>query len=208
VFNENHQQRIYAHRGFWHEKSEQNTETAFTACISEGFAIETDLRLKDDGLVLAHSTEDLRNSPPGISQSLFSTKVALNIKEDGLLQALLDFRIAIMDSDSFVFDGSIPEMLIYKKAGIPHALRLSEYEMEPAWDTGILWIDGFEDDWWLKDSPVKKHFLGKKVIIVSPEIHGRDPLNTWDFVLENWENPNYEIAICTDLPKAFLERIL
>lgn len=208
MFNKNHQQRIYAHRGIWREKSEQNTEAAFAACISEGFAIETDLRLKGYGIVLAHSTDDLKNSPPDISQSLFSTKVALNIKEDGLLQALLDFQAAIIDSGSFVFDGSIPEMLIYKKAGIPHALRLSEYEREPAWESGILWIDGFEDDWWLKDSPIKQHFIGKKVIIVSPEIHGRDPADTWNFILENWQNPNYEISICTDLPKTFLQRIL
>lgn len=200
--------RIYAHRGLWHTKIEQNSEQAINDCIARKYGLETDLRLGSEGIVLAHSPEDLSLDPVVISKAIFSTNVALNIKEDGLLPLLVKFKEKIINSNSFVFDGSIPEMLIYKKAGIPQALRLSEYESELPWETDILWVDGFESDWWLTESSKNRFFLGKRVIIVSPEIHGRSPETTWNYILENWDNPHFEIAICTDRPQDFMARML
>lgn len=204
---DNDSKRIFAHRGFWKNKSEQNTQKAIEACVENQFSLETDLRLHNGSLVLAHSPEDLEKSPFPLSEILFASMVALNIKQDGLLTNLFEFRDLIVRSNSFVFDGSIPEMLMYRKAGIPHALRLSEYEMELPWSCDTVWVDGFEGDWWLEECPRREMFVNKKVILVSPEIHGRDPEATWKFVRENWQNKSFEISICTDLPEKFKESL-
>ncbi len=197
--------RIFAHRGFWRDKSEQNTQQAIKSCIENKFSLETDLRLRGETLVIAHSTEDLEKSPFPVSKSLFSTRVALNIKQDGLLTKLLEYRDLIIRSNSFVFDGSIPEMFQYRNAGIPHALRLSEYERELPWHSDELWIDGFESDWWLKKSPQREIFKNRRITLISPEIHGRDPEETWNFVVENWNNKDFDISICTDFPEKVME---
>ena len=190
---------IYAHRGIWNSSSEMNSKHAIDAAKAGGFSIEIDIRDFSQTIVISHDPAVCENRLT-LNQVLDSQySFALNIKSDGLLKFLEPFHDLIKNSKSFLFDGSIPEMIKYKNSGLPYALRLSEYEKILSWNTDVIWVDGFHSDWWL-DSPLIEVILQtKKVVLVSPEIHGRDYRRTWDWILEK-RNLGYEnLCICTDL---------
>ena len=46
--------KIIAHRGFWLEKSEQNSLKAFKKAFENGFGVETDVRDFNGELVISH----------------------------------------------------------------------------------------------------------------------------------------------------------
>ena len=131
-------------------------------------------------------------------------RAALNLKEDGLF-SLNDLNRDFLEiSNSFVFDGSIPEMFKYNLLGFPHALRISEFEKELPWEPQYVWLDSFTSDWWLEDDTLAQLSDSGNIIVVSPELHGRDPRFVWDkmWTLASDGNPN--LGICTDLPLQFL----
>jgi cell division initiation protein len=110
-----------------------------------------------------------------------------------------------IETDSFFFDGSIPQMLMYRNLGLPHALRLSEYEKELPWETNYIWLDAFHSDWWIRDNILEKYrSSGEKIVLVSPEIHGRNPEDAWAKVYEQFFDGNRNVSVCTDRPIDFL----
>jgi hypothetical protein len=108
-------------------------------------------------------------------------------------------RALISDSQSFVFDCSFPELLKYKRSGIPHALRISEFEKELHWEPNYIWLDAFESDWWLEDLAILKMIEKIPTIVVSPELHKRDFSKVWEKVLM-LRSSGVEISVCTDFP--------
>ena len=46
--------QLIAHRGFWLDPKEKNTEIAFSRALSHGFGIETDFRDLNGQLVISH----------------------------------------------------------------------------------------------------------------------------------------------------------
>jgi hypothetical protein len=79
--------------------------------------------------------------------------------------------------------------------------RLSEVELSPAYVERAegVWLDAFESEWYsnmLIEDLTKK---GKKVCIVSPELHGRPHIECWRN-LKALPTTN-QIILCTDLPK-------
>ena len=206
--------RVLAHRGIWNDSSEQNTLRAITDAWSQGFSVETDIRDFQQSVVVSHDPpgkpetlklsdllNDLRNSE--LSQP--SQVIALNVKSDGLLGLLPSFDNA--DLRHFFFDMSVPEFQKYISAKAKDlAVRLSEfeqsteiYEKPPSW----IWLDGFNSDWWLEDQCEKERInaLATKnaVVIVSPELHGRDPSKVWDYFIEGI-GLGRNVYICTDFP--------
>ena len=191
---------IYAHRGCWSSEVEMNSIDAFHLAHANGYSIETDIRQKDGKVVISHDS-------PISSESLvleklmgLQTSFAINIKEDGLHRFLVDKIEWIEASNSFVFDGSIPEMYRFRKLGIPHALRLSEFERTIAWKTHAIWLDSFNEDWWINEESILNLFEESKVVVVSPELHGRDPRFVWDFLANMRASGRFEFSICTDKP--------
>jgi hypothetical protein len=191
---------IYAHRGMWQTPDQQNSIQAIEDSRIHGFGVETDFRSNNHSLVVSHD-------PCGDSGLLavdeidFSEiPVAMNIKEDGLLNQYQSFLKKYPNKHTFLFDGSIPEMVKIKEKGLPHALRLSEYETELPWEPQFLWIDGFYSNWWINSkrifSLLEKHF----VVFVSPELHKREFESAWEFfnVLESKQIARF--GICTDYP--------
>ena len=82
-------------------------------------------------------------------------------------------------------------------------VRQSEYELGKSFydsATGI-WLDAFEGIWY-SEKLVKKHLdNGKKVAIVSSELHKREYLNHWTF-LKSWNIINDDnLILCTDVPE-------
>jgi len=192
--------QIYAHRGLWKESGlVPNSIESLELAFEKGFAIETDVRDQQKEIVISHDpcgTAKYRS----FNQELLSFgSIAINIKSDGLVPQFKELRGHLEKSNSFVFDCSFPQILQFRKASIPHALRISEYEKELPWNPDYIWLDAFNDDWWIKDAKIRKLMDQTPTIIVSPELHGREFLLSWEeFSKLTQEVEN--IGICTDLP--------
>lgn len=194
--------QIFAHRGIWHDSVRPNSRQAIEIAIGRGFSLETDFRVHDNKLVIAHDPNDDRFEVD-LRQTL-STSIAINIKEDGLIPYFSNFTQEIEESGSFFFDGSIPEMYKFHKSALPHALRLSEYEQELPWKSPVIWLDSFDSDWWIQSERVFELLATSKIVVVSPELHKRDHRQVWDLVLEVMAQGQENLAICTDYPEEFV----
>jgi hypothetical protein len=127
--------------------------------------------------------------------------LALNVKSDGLALPLKKALEAYSHLDCFVFDMSIPDMRSYFNTGIPVFTRMSEVEKEPIWlerSDGI-WLDSFESEWF--DTSIIERLLqkGKRVCIVSPELHHRDHLLLWHTIKPLVDEK--DLLLCTDHPE-------
>ena len=212
--------RIVAHRGAWlKELLVPNSQEALLAALDAGFSIETDLRDHNGTVVVSHdpttdgSVLTLRHflaqaSTVSLSRDLI---FALNIKSDGLNSIMKDELRTLNGIPHFFFDMSTPELVKYTKAGLSVGLRWSEFEtlapqLSICSEPSALWVDGFDSDWW-KTSELLELGSGKRVVVlVSPELHGRDPAQAWKkFADEFRNNPN--LYICTDYPWDVLEMI-
>jgi hypothetical protein len=91
-------------------------------------------------------------------------------------------------------------MVKIREKGLPHALRLSEYETDLPWEPQFLWIDGFYSDWWITSTKIFNLLEKYFVVFVSPELHKRDVESAWEFfnVLESKQIARF--GICTDYP--------
>ena len=203
--------RIISHRGYWQTPSEKNTVVAFRRSFDLGFGLETDVRDHLGQLVISH---DIVNNGEISFTTLLSLSeknnllLAINIKSDGLAKLVSKAMIGYDRKNWFVFDMSIPDMRAHIKAGNPVFARMSEVEQQPAWFDLIqgVWLDSFEDEWYelqlIKDL-IKN---GKRVCVVSSEIHGRDNTLLW-CKLRPLANVD-QLILCTDTPelaKAFFK---
>ncbi|WP_163131636.1 hypothetical protein [Agarivorans sp. Alg241-V36] len=198
---------IIAHRGFWFDIAEQNTQVAFERALSNKFGIETDLRDHDGFVVISHDMPDSQS----MSYNEFLTTcsrydrqlvLALNIKSDGL-QALL--KQSEIRNSHFYFDMSVPDMLGFHKQQLPTYSRYSDIETVPSLykESPGIWLDNFRDE--TLDLDALKRFLidKKSVVLVSPELHNRDKTGYWES-LKKFINRNQQwselIGLCTDYP--------
>ncbi|CAN2170896.1 hypothetical protein MCEMRE212_00052 [Candidatus Nanopelagicaceae bacterium] len=191
---------IYAHRGVWASRNQQNSIESIESARVHGFGLETDFRSRNKKLVISHDPLLDHNT---LTENLFDFSgipVALNIKEDGLSDLYEEFFGRNPHPYSFLFDGSIPEMIKIREKGLPHALRLSEYERQTPWETKFLWIDGFHSDWWKNSEEIEDYMHRKTLVFVSPELHGREFKNTWDYFKKLKSTHENIFGVCTDHP--------
>ena len=199
---------IISHRGYWLKDYEKNTLPAFERSFSLNFGTETDIRDFYENLVISH---DIANKSCMTLTDFFNSynsnknklPLALNIKADGLQNMLLRHLKAHSIHNYFVFDMSIPDTIMYLNKGMNVFIRQSEYERGDSFyerASGI-WLDAFENDWYTEEL-VKKHLNnGKKVAIVSSELHKREYLEHWTH-LKSWSIINNDnLILCTDLPE-------
>lgn len=204
--------KILSHRGYWKNEEEKNTETAFRRSFLLAFGAEIDVRDFNQQLVVSHDVAAGTEVDFGTLLSLASSNsidepltLALNIKADGLAQPIRRLLEPYSELDCFVFDMSVPDMRSYFDAGIPVFTRMSEVEQQPVWldrSAGV-WLDGFESVWF--DNSTIEHLLekGKRVCIVSPELHRRNHLLFWERIkpLSNETG----LMLCTDFPEQAME---
>ena len=197
--------RIIAHRGVHSPKVSKNSIESFRIASSEGFGLETDIRDHQGEIFVSHDPITSSNTPKLIDVSLLSFEgpVALNVKSDGLTKLEVDRYVSLKFEDYFYFDHSVPELLVYLKAELPVAQRVSNLEelrFESIYD---IWLDSFED--FESETAVELEILLKshRVHIVSPELHGKNHLFLWNKIVPLFLTvPN--LTICTDLPFEFL----
>jgi len=198
---------ILSHRGFWRIPAEKNTSEAFVHSFAQGFGTETDLRDLNGTLVVAHDPPDACAITAEVMFELHARHdsnlpLALNIKCDGLQPLLAPLLARFAPRDAFVFDMAVPDMLGWLRAGVPVFTRHSDIEPDPVLlaESAGVWLDGFQSDWW--DADVIRRYLdaGKRVCVVSPELHGRACRPVWD-ALAATDLPQAEgLLLCTDFP--------
>jgi len=196
--------KIIAHRGWWHTAQEKNSEGAFCRALENGFGIETDLRDHNGSVVISHdmpagdSLMTLAQFRALCEQYSPDNIMALNVKADGL-QNPVKANVADWRNPFFFFDMSIPDTSGYIRNDLTIFTRESEVEPDPAFynESQGVWIDAFLGDWVTVET-VEKHLgNGKKVCLVSPELHGREHGPVW----AKWRGLSGEdVMICTDFP--------
>lgn len=200
--------KIIAHRGYWKLESEKNTKEALVNAFKNNFGIETDIRDRNGSLVISH---DIPNEKSILFEEILieykklnsNSILELNIKADGIQQLVKDLMKKHKISNYFVFDMSIPEIVISKKIGINFFTRHSDIEKECVlYEDAIgVWLDSFYDENWLIPEIINYHLDNKKKIsIISSEIHGFDNKKMWEMLKKNNFHKNSEIYLCTDLP--------
>lgn len=198
-----------SHRGFWLQKSEQNTEAAFLRSFASGFGLETDVRDLNGSLVIAHNPPDQRAMPFERFLECYRSHgaglpIALNVKADGLQDMFIELlRAAELDS-VFFFDMAVPDAIGYLRRNLPMFTRLSEYERLPSFlaEAEGVWVDAFNDEWFGADDLQEILDKGKRISVVSPELHGRPHLPLWESLKEWGIHLRDDVALCTDFPAA------
>lgn len=199
--------KILAHRGYWNEKIKSNSYEALTEALKNGFGFESDIRDYCEELVISHNIPDSESfSMNSIFEELhrYDDKFcfAINIKSDGLKDLLYDALDKYKINNYFTFDMSVPQMIEYREKGIRFFTRQSEYENECVLydDAAGVWIDGFIDESWITEELLNKHLnRGKKVCLVSPDLHKRQYLLFWN-KLKNFQLNFDNVILCTDFP--------
>lgn len=209
--------RILSHRGFWLEPSEKNLPEAFVRSFGDGFGTETDLRDLDGTLVISH---DPPRAGAMTAERMFelhraadpALPLALNVKADGLQPLLQPLLARFAPAEAFVFDMSIPDMLQWLKTDVPVYTRHSDVEPEPllAERCAGIWLDGFRSDWWDAGTLERHLSAGRRVCIVSPDLHRRDHRPAWErLAAAGALTATDDLMLCTDFPqdaKEFFER--
>ena len=202
--------QILAHRGIWKSDSEKNSKAALSSSLKAGFGVETDIRDRNGQLVISHdpAIEDCWLAADFFalaSELNTSAPLALNIKSDGLhrliQEAVTEFRL----ENYFCFDMSFPDLRQYSGIQLAFFCRLSEYETMPQlkeFSKGV-WLDAFDDEWYLQTPLSKFVSMYSQVAIVSPELHKRKHDKVWQWVLDGigdiGTNTN-RVMLCTDYP--------
>lgn len=198
---------IISHRGYWIEKSEKNTTSSFQRSFKLGFGTETDVRDYNGSLVISH---DIPSDSSILIDDFFkiyknhsNSTLALNIKSDGLQSILISKLEEYNINNYFVFDMSIPDSIGYINNQIKVFSRQSEYETIPFFYDQVegIWLDSFQYEWYDLNLIINHIKKGKKVAIVSSELHGRDQMSLWQFIRTNNLNKQESIILCTDFPE-------
>ena len=97
---------------------------------------------------------------------------------------------------------SVPDTLGFIKSNLKLFTRRSEYEDENKLidQADGVWLDQFHGIWF--NFSLINDYLnrGKKVCVVSPELHRREFKEFWTELRENITSDHENIMICTDYP--------
>lgn len=200
--------QLLAHRGFWNTTIKANSWQSFELAFKNGYGIETDFRDLDGSLVVSH------DPPAGkdiiTADAFFKLAVqypqqwlALNIKADGLQEMIKGFIEKYRLSSYFVFDASVPDMYRYQLMGSSYFTRLSDIEPEANLldKAQGVWLDAFVNEWYSTTIITNLLDAGKKVAIVSPELHKRPYEKLWQQLKPLTAHPKYnQLLLCTDFP--------
>ncbi|WP_241576809.1 hypothetical protein [Rosenbergiella collisarenosi] len=198
---------LISHRGYWLNPSEKNSMVAFKRSFSQGYGTETDIRDFNGELVISHDIPNERCMSFEDFMKLFilyddNLPLALNIKSDGLSEKIFEYIKFYKIENYFCFDMSVPETIRYLDAGLNVFVRRSEYEVDNdlfVSSKGV-WLDNFYQESLDEKNLMSYLESGKKVCIVSPELHRRDEKLMWANIraLSNSTYRSEQLMLCTD----------
>lgn len=196
--------KVLSHRGLWTTTAEKNTVRAFARSFQAGWGTETDVRDAAGRLVMSHdmpSGNEISLDDFLLLQAGLNLPLAINIKADGLAEPLRKTMLRHGVRDWFVFDMSVPDMRAHLRAGNPVMTRVSEVERTPVWlaESCGVWLDGFDSAWFGAADIEDLLRGGKRVCVVSPELHGRDPTAVWQMLRPLTRREG--LMLCTDRPQ-------
>ena len=199
---------ILSHRGYWKIPAEKNSAEAFHRSFELGFGTETDLRDAAGKLVVSHDPALAHAMQAEVMLGIHrrydsSLPLALNVKADGLQHLVVDAIKQFAPADVFVFDMSVPDTIHWLKAGVPVFTRHSDVEPAPVLyeQAAGIWLDGFHSDWW-EMATIQGHLdRGKRVCVVSPELHGRPHQAAWERLRMQGTSRPGALMLCTDHPE-------
>lgn len=200
--------KIIAHRGEWMSPSDKNSLEALTKALNKGFGIETDIRDYAEELVISHNIAT--NHSPKLEDFLKEAQkfndfcpLALNVKADGIQEKLNKLLTKYSIENYFLFDMSIPEMVVNQNYNFKCFTRNSDIESECVlypYSKGV-WLDCFFDESWISYSKIISHLSNNKMVcVVSPELHGFNHTELWKSIKETGLHNHSELLLCTDLP--------
>lgn len=201
--------KIVAHRGCWSDPSNENSLESLRAAFVDGLDIETDLRLHRGRIVLSHDPVVDGSSPPSLEALLHladnfpESSLFLNVKEDGLLPALLE-NDHWKNNRVVFFDMSVPELVKYSRTIDRRylATRWSDVEREPVlldrcdW----LWVDCFDSLIDFASEHNRSLILEKCPVFVSPQLHGRKAEVFLQQIEKLERELGREFLVCRDVP--------
>ena len=202
---------ILAHRGLWNYASEKNSRSSLFKALEKGYGIETDVRYdRKIGLVVSHDIFKNDSDALPLEELLieykkysFNSKLAINIKSDGLHYELGNILNKYNIDQYFLFDMSIPDLISGIKYNLNQFIRFSNYEDPfPYADfTNGVWIDSFNSNLPSKKEINNIYKKWKSVVFVSPELHGRNHLEYWNYINDFYKETLVENMLCTDYPE-------
>jgi aspartate carbamoyltransferase regulatory subunit len=203
---------IISHRGYWKSENEKNLPLAFSRSFDLGFGTETDLRDYSGAVVISHDIPNHISLNFNAFLEIYKAKgepttLALNVKSDGLQKLIMASLAHYNISNYFLFDMSVPDTIGYIKDGLKFFTRQSEYEPIPAFyeKSDGVWLDSF-DGIWFGEGLILDHLnKGKKVAIVSPELHKRDHEKFWGMLKSSNIYKLAGVILCTDFPEVARE---
>lgn len=199
--------QIIAHRGYWLNETEKNTQTAFERAFENGFGIETDIRDHMGKLVVSHAfpmgnempLEELLNTHQQYAKDL---PLALHLHSCGLGNSLQEILKKYKDSNIFCFGNPLPDLrFCVQNLDIPIWTTYADLcPFAPFMEqvTGV-WIDDFNGT---SDFSFAKKVLNsnKKACLVSADIYQRKNKP----FLENLKSQNLlthkNLMICSNNP--------
>lgn len=197
---------VLSHRGYWKSLQERNSFEAFERSFNMGFGTETDLRDYNGEIVIAH---DMPKGNERTFEELLiimngrNLPLALNIKADGLYENIKSKLEKYNHTNYFTFDMSIPDMVCHLKNKLKVFTGLNDLLIQPVLlsECEGVWLDCFNSDWY--DWSVIDNLLGKgkKVCLVSAELHKRENLNQWSIIKKSKFLHSDNLMICTDFPE-------
>lgn len=199
--------KILAHRGYWNDQIKPNSPQALYAALTHGYGFESDIRDYQGKLVISHNIAEETSQDAGeVFQWLHEAQdqfcFAINIKADGLKDLIQKQLTKKQIQNYFLFDMSVPQMVEFQKVGLTCFTRQSEVEQEPVmYETAAgVWIDGFGENDWIDEALLSRHIAaGKRICLVSPELHKRGHLPFWNRLRTlqiDWDL----VMLCTDIP--------
>lgn len=202
-------ENIIAHRGWWKTSDEKNSFVALMRALEGGFGVETDFRDSNGRVIISHDPPEGDELSAKRFFALYSklgvsSRIAINIKSDGLHKYLLELvsRYHIPQSNMFVFDMSVPDGMQYLNYKIPVYIRLSEYEADVSLlkQAAGVWLDNFTGKYFQVEMAQKLLQAGHRTCIVSAELHGRKHMSLWNEIATAgiYKDPLFEL--CTDFP--------
>ncbi len=201
--------KIIAYKGFWREASEKNTLDAFLRAWETGYGVETDIRDYNGELVVSH--DPAMKGAITIDEFLDKYKakgkksiLALNIKADGLSDMMYKKIQEYSLSNYFVFDMSIPEMVLYREKRMKYLTRQSDIENECVLyrKADGVWMDSYMGYEWMNKKVIQKHLdAAKKAVIVSPDLHREYNTKVWEMLKGPGPAMDEHLYLCTGYPE-------